>query len=149
MNRCFHGWECQKNHSAVDYLWNVLYDCRRLSWSDIYAATVNWVTQSLFKPINVAVSTKADSHTNDITKIDVNFARNVMGKGQLGAACAFSNWWSWIFTQAKLLANISLIHSGMTMYVIKFNKLFFNLFFMSSLSCSLIYYRHFFIIQSI
>ena len=67
-------------------------DCRRLSWSDIYAATVNWVTQSLFKPINVAVSTKADSHTNDITKIDGNFARNVMGKGQLGADYAFSNW---------------------------------------------------------
>ena len=83
-----------KKHSAVDYLWNVLYDCRRLSWSDIYAATVNWVTQSLFKPINVAVSTKADSHTNDITKIDGNFARNVMGKGQLGAVFAFSNSWS-------------------------------------------------------
>ena len=60
----------------------------------IYAATVNWVTQDLFKPINVAVSTKADSHTNDITKIDGNFARNVMGKGQLGADYAFSNYWS-------------------------------------------------------
>ena len=68
-----------KNHSAVDYLWNVLYDCRRQSWSDIYAAIVNWVTQSLFKPINVAVSTKADSHTNDITKIDGNFVRIVKG----------------------------------------------------------------------
>ena len=60
----------------------------------ICTATENWVTQVLFKPISVDVSTKADSHTNDITKIDVNFARNVMGKGQLGAACAFSNWWS-------------------------------------------------------
>ena len=58
----------------------------------IYAETVNWVTQALFKPINVAVSTKADSHTNDITKIDGNFARNVMGKGQLGTAYGFSNW---------------------------------------------------------
>ena len=60
----------------------------------IYAVNVSWVTQDLFKPINVALSTKADSHTNDITKIDGNFARNVMGKGQLGADYAFSNCWS-------------------------------------------------------
>ena len=45
----------------------------------IYAATVNWVTQDLFKPINVAVNTKADSLTNDITKIDGNFVRIVRG----------------------------------------------------------------------
>ena len=58
----------------------------------IYAVNVNRVTQDLLKPTNVAVSTKADSHTNDITKIDGNFARNVMGKGQLGTAYGFSNW---------------------------------------------------------
>ena len=60
----------------------------------IYAVNVSCVTQDLLRPINVAVSTKADSHTNDITKIDGNFARNVMGKGQLGADYAFSNYWS-------------------------------------------------------
>ena len=58
----------------------------------IYASTVSWVTKDLLKPINVDVSTKADSRTNDITKIDGNFARNVMGKGQLGTDYAFSNW---------------------------------------------------------
>ena len=57
----------------------------------VYAGNESWVTQALLKPINVAVSTKADSHTNDITKINGNFARNVMGKGQLGADYAFSN----------------------------------------------------------
>ena len=57
----------------------------------IYTATVDWVTQALFKPINVAVSTKADSHTNGITKTDGNFVRNGKGKGQLGAAYEFSN----------------------------------------------------------
>ncbi|SVB57644.1 uncharacterized protein METZ01_LOCUS210498 [marine metagenome] len=95
----------------------------------IYAVTVNWVTQDFFKPINVAVSTKADSHTNDITKIDGNFARNVMGKGQLGVAYAFLNRLSRTLTQAKLLARLSLIHSGMSMHVIKFNKKNFQSFF--------------------
>ena len=95
----------------------------------IYTATVNWVTQALFKPINVAVRTKADSHTNDITKIDGNFARNVMGKGQLGVAYAFLNRLSRTLTQAKLLARLSLIHSGMSMHVIKFNKKDFQSFF--------------------
>ena len=45
----------------------------------IYAVNVSCVTQDLLRPINVAVSTKADSHTNDITKIDGNFVRIVKG----------------------------------------------------------------------
>ena len=44
-----------------------------------YAVNVNWVTQDLLKPINVAVSTKADSHTNGTTKIARNFVRIVKG----------------------------------------------------------------------
>ena len=60
----------------------------------IYAVTLSWVTQASFNPTVVAVRTKADSHTNGTTKIAGNFARNVMCKGQLGVAYAFSNWWS-------------------------------------------------------
>ena len=88
----------------------------------IYAVTVNWVTQASFNPTVVAVRTKADSHTNGTTKIARNFVLNVLGKGQLGAAYAFLNRLSRTLTQAKLLARLSLIHSGMSMHVIKFNK---------------------------
>jgi flavin reductase (DIM6/NTAB) family NADH-FMN oxidoreductase RutF len=57
----------------------------------ISAATVNWVTQASFKPPLVAVGVKADSQIHDIIKTAVNFALNVLGKGQQGAAYAFSN----------------------------------------------------------
>ena len=55
----------------------------------ISAATVNWVTQSLFKPPLLAVGVKADSQIYDIVKTAGNFALNVLGKGQQGAAYAF------------------------------------------------------------
>ena len=55
----------------------------------ISAATVNWVTQASFKPPLVAVDVKADSQIHDIIKTAGNFALNVLGKGQQGAAYAF------------------------------------------------------------
>jgi len=55
----------------------------------ISAATVNWVTQASFKPSLVAVGVKADSQVHDIIKTAGNFALNVLGKGQQGAAYAF------------------------------------------------------------
>ncbi|MED5571816.1 MAG: flavin reductase family protein [SAR324 cluster bacterium] len=55
----------------------------------ISAATVNWVTQASFKPSLVAVDVKADSQIHDIIKTAGNFALNVLGKGQQGAAYAF------------------------------------------------------------
>ena len=57
----------------------------------ISAATVNWVTQDSFKPPLITVGVKADSLTNDITKTAINFALNVLGKGQQGVAYAFLN----------------------------------------------------------
>ena len=55
----------------------------------ISAATVNWVTQTSFKPPLVAVGFKTDSQVHDIIKIVGNFALNVLGEGQQGAAYAF------------------------------------------------------------
>ena len=55
----------------------------------ISAATVNWVTQASFKPPLVAVGVKADSQVHDIIKKSGNFALNVLGKGQQGAAYTF------------------------------------------------------------
>ena len=55
----------------------------------ISAATVNWVTQASFNPPLVAVGVKADSQVHDIVKTAGNFALNVLGKGQQGAAYAF------------------------------------------------------------
>ena len=55
----------------------------------ISAATVNWVTQASFKPPLLAVGVKADSQIHDITKTAGNFALNVLGKGQQGAAHAY------------------------------------------------------------
>ena len=95
----------------------------------IYVVTVSWVTQASFNPTVVTVRTKADSHTNGTTKIARNFVLNVLGKGQLGVAYAFLNRLSRTLTQAKLLARLSLIHSGMSMHVIKFNKKNFQSFF--------------------
>ena len=55
----------------------------------ISAATVNWVTQASFKPPLVAVGVKVDSQIHDIIKTAGNFALNVLGKGQQGAAYSF------------------------------------------------------------
>jgi len=55
----------------------------------ISVSTVNWVTQASFKPPLVAVGVKTDSQIHDIIKTAGNFALNVFGKGQQGAAYAF------------------------------------------------------------
>ena len=55
----------------------------------ISAATVNRVTHASFKPPLVAVVVKTDSQIHDIFKNAGNFALNVLGKGQQGAAYAF------------------------------------------------------------
>ena len=55
----------------------------------ISATTVNWVTQALSKAPLIAVGVKADSQIHDIIKTTGNFALNVLGKGQQGAAYTF------------------------------------------------------------
>jgi flavin reductase (DIM6/NTAB) family NADH-FMN oxidoreductase RutF len=56
---------------------------------DVAAATVNWVTQSSFKPPLVAVGIKCDSHPYSTVKAAGNFAINVLGEGQKDLAQAF------------------------------------------------------------
>ena len=53
------------------------------------AATVNWVTQTSFKPPLVAVAVKADSGANAIIGASGSFALNILGKDQQGVAFAF------------------------------------------------------------
>lgn len=55
----------------------------------VAAATVNWVTQTAFKPPLVVVGVKADSGAHEIIKQSGHFALNVLGKGQSGVALAF------------------------------------------------------------
>ena len=55
----------------------------------VAAATVNWVTQTSFKPPLVAVGMKADSGAYAITKQAGHFALNMLGKGQQAAAFTF------------------------------------------------------------
>ena len=55
----------------------------------ILAAIVNWVTHASFKQPLVAVGVKTDSQIHDIFKTAGDFALNVLGKGQQGAAYAF------------------------------------------------------------
>ncbi len=55
----------------------------------VAAATVNWVTQSSFKPPLVAVAIKADSSAHALVKATKAFALNVLGKGQQKLAFAF------------------------------------------------------------
>jgi len=56
---------------------------------EIASATVNWVTQTSFKPPLVAVGVKADSALHDIARKSKRFALNMLGKGQQGVAFAF------------------------------------------------------------
>ncbi len=56
---------------------------------NVSAATVNWVTQASFKPPLLAVGIKADSGAHELVKNCGNFALNVLGKGQQGAAYTF------------------------------------------------------------
>ena len=53
------------------------------------AATVNWVTQTSFKPPLIAVAVKADSTANAIISDAGAFALNVLGKDQSDIAFAF------------------------------------------------------------
>ena len=53
------------------------------------AATVNWVTQTSFAPPLVAVGVKVDSGCHHAVKESREFALNMLGKGQQGAAFAF------------------------------------------------------------
>ncbi len=55
----------------------------------VAAATVNWVTQTAFKPPLVVVGVKADSGAHEIIKQSGTFALNVLGKAQAGLAFAF------------------------------------------------------------
>lgn len=55
----------------------------------VAAATVNWVTQTSFKPPLVAVGVKADSSAHALVKATGAFALNVLGKGQQKLAFAF------------------------------------------------------------
>ena len=55
----------------------------------IAAATVNWVTQTSFNPPLVVVGVKADSGALKILKGSENFALNMLGKEQVGAAFTF------------------------------------------------------------
>ena len=56
---------------------------------EVAAATVNWVTQTAFKPPQVVVGVKADSGPHDVIKKAGHFALNVLSKEQQGLAFAF------------------------------------------------------------
>jgi flavin reductase (DIM6/NTAB) family NADH-FMN oxidoreductase RutF len=53
------------------------------------AATVNWVTQTAFKPPQIVVGVKADSGAHEVIKQAGHFALNVLVKDQQGLAFAF------------------------------------------------------------
>jgi flavin reductase (DIM6/NTAB) family NADH-FMN oxidoreductase RutF len=53
------------------------------------AATVNWVTQTSFNPPLVAVGVKVDSGAYHAAQESGEFALNMLGKGQQGAAFTF------------------------------------------------------------
>jgi flavin reductase (DIM6/NTAB) family NADH-FMN oxidoreductase RutF len=61
----------------------------RAADGSVAAATVNWVTQTSFKPPLIAVAVKADSGAHAIVKLSRAFALNVLGKGQQKLAFAF------------------------------------------------------------
>ncbi len=56
---------------------------------DVASGTVNWVTQSSFKPPLVAVAIKADSHPYGVVRASGSFALNVLGQDQKDIAQAF------------------------------------------------------------
>lgn len=66
-----------------------LYILTSADGEEVAAATVNWVTQTAFKPPQVAVGVKADSGAHALIKSAGHFALNVLGKGQQGMAFAF------------------------------------------------------------
>jgi len=56
---------------------------------DVASGTVNWVTQTSFKPPLVAVGIKQDSHPYAVVKAAGAFAINVLGAEQKDVAQAF------------------------------------------------------------
>jgi len=56
---------------------------------DVGAGTVNWVTQTSFKPPLVAMGVKKDSHLYDVLKRTGSFALSFLATGQKDAAFAF------------------------------------------------------------
>jgi flavin reductase (DIM6/NTAB) family NADH-FMN oxidoreductase RutF len=56
---------------------------------DVASATVNWVTQSAFKPPLVAVAIKADGHPYEVVKAARAFAINVIAEDQKDIAQKF------------------------------------------------------------
>src|ERR1051325_9776272 len=56
---------------------------------DVASATVNWVTQTSFKPPMVAVGIKVDTHPYETVKKAVKFAINVLDASQKDIAQAF------------------------------------------------------------
>ncbi|MFQ5707826.1 MAG: flavin reductase family protein [bacterium] len=55
----------------------------------VAAATVNWVTQTAFKPPLIVVGVKADSGAHEIIKEAGAFGLNILGKQQKATAFAF------------------------------------------------------------
>ena len=56
---------------------------------EIASGTVNWVTQTSFKPPMVAVGIKQDSHPYGVVKASGSFALNALGSDQKDVAQAF------------------------------------------------------------
>jgi flavin reductase (DIM6/NTAB) family NADH-FMN oxidoreductase RutF len=56
---------------------------------DVSCATVNWLTQTSFKPPLVAVAIKKDSHPYETVKAAGHFAINVLGASQKDVAVEF------------------------------------------------------------
>lgn len=56
---------------------------------DVSAGTVNWVTQTSFKPPLVAMGVKKDSHLYELLKRTGQFALSFLATGQKDAAFAF------------------------------------------------------------
>ena len=56
---------------------------------DVASATVNWVTQTSFKPPLVAVGVKQGTHPYDVIKAAGSFALHPIGAGQQDVAAAF------------------------------------------------------------
>ena len=56
---------------------------------NVAAATINWVTQTSFKPPLVAIGVKQDSGAHELIKKTGHFVLNVLGKGKQGVAFGF------------------------------------------------------------
>jgi len=77
---------------------------------DVASATVNWVTQTSFKPPLVAVGIKVDTHPYETVKAAGNFAINVLDANQKDVAIAF---FSTVAPEGNKLGPVS-FHPGTT-----------------------------------